>query len=249
MKRKFYFAKAVLRTAGQSTQGKIKAWFLLAGIGIGFIFGCLLLFFISKMGFNIYKICIALSAIGCGIFAFCIGQIDKYCQGLEGEKRVREELEPLVKDGYYILDDVPGDKFNIDFLIIGPSGIYVIEVKNPRKYRDEKITYKNGQVFLGNRILRKNPVDEAKRHKDWVKKYLGNIKNQKINNIKPVVLFPNIMVEEDNNVSDDIWVLNPKRFRDYYLPKENKIFNLQEIDEIASIFKVRIYESTAKFDD
>lgn len=52
-------------------------------------------------------------------------------KGDKGEKIVSKHIETLPK-GYYIFDDVsiPNGRGNIDHLVIGPTGIFVIETKN-----------------------------------------------------------------------------------------------------------------------
>jgi len=52
-------------------------------------------------------------------------------KGILGEKRVVEALTPL-DDSYVLINDVvtPGGKGNIDHILIGPNGVFVIETKN-----------------------------------------------------------------------------------------------------------------------
>ena len=250
MKKKSYFAQSVLHTAGQSLQTQIRGLTfrigIFAGIAICLLIAISIIFKFLPIGALLVVAIVSLIGIMCDTSKF-----NKYFQGLEGERRTREEIEPIIKDGYHILNDVPGNKFNIDFLIIGPSGIYAIEVKNPRKHSDDEITYKDKMIFLGDKPLKKhNPVKEAQNHAKWVKVYLRDITGENINNIKPVVLFPNIMVTNDSHcVLSDIWILNPKRFRDYYLPKQNKVLEPREVQELVKIFRARIYDCTPKFED
>src|SRR5262249_37161947 len=53
--------------------------------------------------------------------------------GYLGERTVAEWLEPLKSDGYRIFHDVPCEgrkkNFNIDHVVVGPSGVAAIEVK------------------------------------------------------------------------------------------------------------------------
>ena len=59
--------------------------------------------------------------------------------GYFGERIVGEALDPLKADGFRVFHDVPaGDgqtPFNIDHVIVGPSGIFAIETKTRRKGR------------------------------------------------------------------------------------------------------------------
>ena len=73
--------------------------------------------------------------------------------GLEGENMVAEYLNTLPQD-YYVYQDVnlPGKGGNIDHIVIGPTGIFVIETKNySGKYRikgNQWLYYKNGAPMV-----------------------------------------------------------------------------------------------------
>ena len=55
----------------------------------------------------------------------------KYRRGIAGEELVEESLQEL-SDEYFLLNDItlPQTRMNIDHLILGPNGIFVIEAKN-----------------------------------------------------------------------------------------------------------------------
>lgn len=53
-----------------------------------------------------------------------------YRKGIYGEKRVSKTLKEL-DSSYYLLEDVKISKYgNIDHIVLGPNGIFVIETKN-----------------------------------------------------------------------------------------------------------------------
>jgi len=76
---------------------------------------------------------LAILSIFAGIILFMHGRSGGYSwrKGLEGEKTVNKFLEGLPQD-YFIFYDVklPGSKGNIDNVVIGPNGIFVVETKN-----------------------------------------------------------------------------------------------------------------------
>lgn len=55
-------------------------------------------------------------------------------RGAEGEKVVAEILETQLSDDYHVFNDVhlPGRKANIDHIVVGPSGVFVLNTKNWR---------------------------------------------------------------------------------------------------------------------
>jgi hypothetical protein len=53
-------------------------------------------------------------------------------KGAEGERLTAKALDPLKTDGHILLNDlrIPGKRSNVDHILIGPTGVYVIESKN-----------------------------------------------------------------------------------------------------------------------
>ncbi len=55
-----------------------------------------------------------------------------WATGAEGEERTADSLDPLATEGYVIFHDrkIPMSRANIDHLVIGPTGVFVVETKN-----------------------------------------------------------------------------------------------------------------------
>jgi Nuclease-related domain len=58
-------------------------------------------------------------------------QVAAWQRGAAGERRTARLLDRLVRDGYVVFHDlaVPGSPANVDHLVIGPSGVFVIDSK------------------------------------------------------------------------------------------------------------------------
>jgi nuclease-like protein len=71
--------------------------------------------------------------------------------GAEGERRTARLLAPLERRGYQVFHDlaVPGSAANVDHLVVGPTGVYVIDSK---RYRG-RLRYTGGHLWHGGRIL------------------------------------------------------------------------------------------------
>ncbi len=50
--------------------------------------------------------------------------------GYEGELAVGQELNQLLREGYEVYHDFPADKFNIDHIVAGPTGVYAVETSD-----------------------------------------------------------------------------------------------------------------------
>src|SRR5215469_11886270 len=77
--------------------------------------------------------------------------------GFFGERYVAEWLEPLKSKGWFIFHDIQCDgatgKFNLDHVVVGPGGIWVVETKTKRKGRtrpglkDYEVTFDGAKII------------------------------------------------------------------------------------------------------
>jgi hypothetical protein len=92
--------------------------------------------------------------------------------GADGEVRTGRLLESLEADGFRVLHDrkIPGARTaNIDHIVIGPPGIYVIETKS----YSGSLQIRGGEVFVAGR--RKNGwIDEVNREAEAVRRALAD---------------------------------------------------------------------------
>jgi hypothetical protein len=101
-----------------------------------------------------------LAGLGAGIYYFrrilSIRDEIRNCRlGLLGEQAVAEALgrAAIATAGYVVFHDVPGEKWNVDHVVVGPGGMFVIETK-ARSKRKAKIDQKEHEVLFDGRTLR-----------------------------------------------------------------------------------------------
>lgn len=89
--------------------------------------------------------------------------------GADGEAATAGYLDPLADLGFVVMHDVsiPRSRANIDHLVIGPTGVFVIETKNIRG----KVRIDGETVRIGGR--RVEVVDEVRREVEAVVGVLG----------------------------------------------------------------------------
>jgi hypothetical protein len=104
------------------------------------------------------------AVIACGYTSMKMFRIRKQLrnlkQGMEGEKAVGQYLERLREKGCQILHDIPGENFNIDHLLVGRAGIYVIETKTISKPQSGKavIEYNGKELKVNGFTPDRNPI-------------------------------------------------------------------------------------------
>tara|TARA_S200000501_G_scaffold232732_1_gene218290 strand:+ start:19 stop:750 length:732 start_codon:yes stop_codon:yes gene_type:complete len=112
-------------------------------------------FSISQIG-----IILVSSAIFCS-FLLLIGdkRLKNYLKGAKGEEWVVKELSYLNAD-YAVFNDLrlPHSKSNFDHIIIGSTGIYIIETKNWSGH----INFTSEGVFFDNKLIKVSPIKQIK---------------------------------------------------------------------------------------
>jgi hypothetical protein len=129
----------------------------------------------------------------------------------DGEKIVGQFLERLRESGYQIFHDVIGEGFNLDHVVIGPTGIFTIETKTRSKPvgRQSKIVFDGEKILVDGFEPDRDPVIQAKAQASWLRELLLESTGRKFA-VRPVVVFPYWFIEQIRGSTRDIWVLEPK---------------------------------------
>jgi hypothetical protein len=108
-------------------------------------------------------LCLAISLTG--VVAIVFGRLFRRFRhlnrGERGEMKVAELLDELRSSGYQSFHDIPGAGYNIDHVIVGPPGVFVIETKFRSGYGE--IEFRNGEgLFVGGRKEENDPLRQAR---------------------------------------------------------------------------------------
>ena len=113
--------------------------------------------------------------------------------GLKAELFTAQELNRLMGAGCTVLHDIPGENFNLDHVVIGPRGVYVVETKSvrkPKRNKNEdhyKVAYDGESLRFPDCISRK-PIVQARRQAQWLASYLKQAVGRPIPVIATVAL-------------------------------------------------------------
>ncbi|MBE7534216.1 MAG: NERD domain-containing protein [Anaerolineales bacterium] len=209
-----------LRYAGQSLDEQIEEkafdllyWFLVPVITTILVIGDWVRFINPRPAQQPIVVTVAaLILLVIGAFKFFRGkrEIGRLKMARDGEKLVAEGLQEMIKQGATVLNDIQGDKFNIDHVVVSKNGIFLIETKTYSKpiKKDAKITFTNEKVFADGKLIDRTPIDQAKALAKWLQELLIQSCGTKFN-IRPVVLFPGWFIEPMKR-GQEVWILNPK---------------------------------------
>ncbi len=153
-------------------------------------------------------------------------------RGERGERVVAEQLEDLRAAGFRCFHDLVRDGFNIDHVVVGPPGVFVVETK----FRSGSglIEFKNGQgIFVGGR------AEEG----DCLKQARGNARevNQLIRRdagievwVKPLVVFVGDWKVKNVWRDTDVRVITANDLPRYFSQQDQPGLTRREIDLICS---------------
>jgi len=131
--------------------------------------------------------------------------------GLTGERAVGQHLsETLSPLKYQVFHDIPGQGFNIDHVIIGPTGIFSIETKTRSKPSEGEphIQYDGQTIKVNGALPDRDAVKQAKAEASWLSEILEQSTGKKFP-VQPIVIFPGWFISP-GPAHAEVWVLNEK---------------------------------------
>jgi hypothetical protein len=111
------------------------------------------------------------------------GWIENWQQGAWGEMATGKVLGPLEKEGWVVLHDLPAERGNVDHIVIGPGGVFLLDSKRlggsvnvesdgvtVRRFGDPDLTYRHpgGGHLLGLARETHDRVRQETRISQWV---------------------------------------------------------------------------------
>lgn len=222
------FAKNVLRTPGQSLVNQLDGLnkdiglnlTLLITIPFALYSGYVSYLYFYQREYNAFVVPI-LAGIGAMITIFYLAKIMRLLKkrriirlGYEGYITVGQELNQLMLDGNYVYHDFPADEFNIDHIVVGRSGIFVVETKARSKpsfhnrrqnatveYNGKMLNYPDGEDF--------QIIEQAERQASWLSNWISSAIGEPVA-ARAIVALPGWFVKRTS--ADGISVVNPEQF-------------------------------------
>jgi len=178
-----------------------------------------------------------------GVALFLMKSIDKKAthvikrakdaeRGALAEEKVALQLDQL-PEGYFGFHDISFDGFNIDHVVLGPAGIFVVETKSHRGTVDA-----NGHTLLLNgKPPQKNFLNQVWSQTKNMQEYLWKMTSKEWK-IKPVLCFTNAYVKVRRPVKGvDVVSL---KYLNTFLKRQTASFPAADIEHILRVLKFRI---------
>jgi hypothetical protein len=156
--------------------------------------------------------------------------------GLRGEQAVAEVLHELADSGFRAFHDFPGgEDWNIDHIVAGPRGVFLIETKARRRRQNRKIQTQHVVVHDG-RALRfptgtdRDAVPQAERNAKNLASYLTKKTGESVT-VEALVVLPGWFVQSSGDFL--IKAMNTK-YLAVYLRNRNERINLSQVRRIIT---------------
>jgi hypothetical protein len=170
--------------------------------------------------------------------AFSLQQEIRNCRfGLRGEQAVTEALTDgaVTAAGYTVFHDVPGDgPWNIDHVIVGPSGIFVLETKTRSRRRPNREQADHEVLFDGQTLSfpwcdDRKAAKQVMRNADWIRRFVEGFGPTAIP-VRPIIIVPGWYVKADGKY--EVKAMNAKYFASNFLPTTQRRFSPDELKPI-----------------
>jgi hypothetical protein len=172
-------------------------------------------------------------------------QIRQNRLGLDCEVAVGQELNSLMANGFYVYHDFPAENFNIDHIVIGPTGVFAVETKGRSKRmtgngrNDAKVVF-DGRCLLFPQSAEVRPLEQARLQAQWLSNWLNKAAGEQVQAV-PTLVIPGWFVSREGK--SDVIVFNGKNPSSFFFKHRPTILDQGQIARIRHQVeqKCRIY--------
>jgi len=132
---------------------------------------------------------LALMVVCVVAFKFIAKRSDQAERGADAEVAVAHLLRTLPKE-YYVFNDLGFEGFNIDHVVIGPTGVFTVETKSHRG----KVSARGEALLLNGRPFEKPILNQAWSEVFTLRDRLPQIAGNSCT-VQPLLCFPNALIE------------------------------------------------------
>lgn len=158
-------------------------------------------------------------------------------QGRDGERYIAQVLDSLIAQGAQVIHDIPADGFNLDHVVIGPFGIWMVETKTiskPASGRSEIIYSESGLVINGGPVTVAS-LEQATAQAQWLRKRIKELTGLDVP-VRPVVIYAGWYIRCEKPWTKPVWVMHEQSFVTMVLRESCQV---SEVDRKAIGFHLR----------
>ena len=165
----------------------------------------------------------------------------------DSQVAVAQELNQLMRDGYHVYHNVPGDNFDIDHVIVGNTGVFAVETKtqaqpkSANRVEDKTVTYDGRALYFPKGDDWKT-IDLAKQQASWLSTWIQQSVGEPVA-VRAVVVVPGWYVKRIS--ADGIPVINPQQFSSLFTYIKPRHLTQETITRIVTQMEQKCREATS----
>lgn len=189
------------------------------------LFAATLIIFLTYIGIKIIKL---------------INKQETLRLGYDAELAVGQELNLLMREGFYVYHDVnlknTISEFNIDHVVVGKSGVFAVETKGRSKPTNNIGKDSSKVLFDGRKLIfplweESEPIEQAKRQASSLQKWLSSAVGEPIE-VNAVLALPGWFTTTTTK-NMDIALINGKNPQNYFNADRDSQLQEKLIKQIA----------------
>jgi hypothetical protein len=169
----------------------------------------------------------------------CARALKRKRLGMLGEQMTGEHLNLLMRDGCHVFHDFPCGRWNIDHIVIGETGVFIVETKLRRKLIgkgadiDKVIAY-DGSVlhFVKQDYRNSSALNQARRAARELEQFIEERACLKAS-VTAILTFPGWWI--DRKGKGDVTVVNSKEIRQVVTGKKRDAISPEQINRIVAV--------------
>lgn len=163
--------------------------------------------------------------------------IASYGKGAEGERRTGKSLGKL--EGYTVLHDrkIPGSRANIDHVVLGPGGVFVVETKN----YSGKVTVKGDDLLVSGR-RRTAAVEQTWREAVAVQGVLSQELARLARDVTPVLCIHGAELPWSRTIVQGVRICNGRELKNL-IAKSPPVLTDQDVTLLVQIAQAKLTQA------
>ena len=174
---------------------------------------------------------VCLAIVGLSLIRESIFRAYSWLKGARGEKAVATALRSLECERFQVLHDLPNGKGNIDHVVIGRTGVFVIETKA----HEGSVHYQNGRLCKNGFPFDRDPLKQVRRQAACLADKIEPIIGRRPYVI-PILCFVNAYVENDALTVENVTVTRPQ-FLTKMITRGKAKFSQPEVERMAEALR------------
>ena len=169
--------------------------------------------------------------------------------GLDAEIAIGQELNLLMRDGFWVFHDVKGDgPFNVDHVVVGPQGLFAVETKGrPKVTRADgeghRVVLRDGRLAFPGWTETK-ALEQARRNAQWLGEWLSSAMGEHVAAV-PVLALPGWYIDFSKERSD-VGFINGTNSAAYFTKSRAMSLNDRQVQQIRHQLDMRCRDVKAR---